>query len=73
MKTIDRTQGLNEPTIEEIKNSEFKDFSTPTNLIIADSSADFGNYAIIGDEKPKSLKNMAQGFLSSYKIEPSES
>jgi hypothetical protein len=67
MKTIDRTQGLNEPTIEEIKNSEFFGFSTPTNLIIADSSSDLGNYAIIGDEKPKSLKNMAQGFLNSYK------
>lgn len=67
MKLIDRTPGLNEPTIEEIKNSEFKDYSTPSNLIITESSAELGNYAIFGDEKPKSLKNMAQGFLSSYK------
>jgi len=67
MKTIVRTQGLIEPTIEEIKNSEFKDYSTPTKLIISEGSAGLGAYAIIGDEKPKSLKNMAEGFLSSYK------
>jgi hypothetical protein len=55
MQFIERTQGLIEPDIKELD-------SDVTELVSMGTG-----YAIIGDEQPETIKNMAQGLISIYK------